>query len=74
MVDWTWIVAAIALLGAWFNARGKTRSFIMWLCTNTVWMVVDFNEGLYAQSAQFAAFAALSVYGIYQWRKDGYKW
>jgi hypothetical protein len=64
-----WAVAAASLVGVVLNIQRRRSAFGIWLCTNTAWAVVDTWHGVYPQACLQAA---LSVYGLYQWRKpDG---
>lgn len=63
-----WGVTITSLVGVVANIKKKWWCFAIWLFTNSVWMVYDYTIGAYAQSALFAVYVVLAVYGIYEWR------
>jgi nicotinamide riboside transporter PnuC len=63
-----WIVTALSIFATVANIHKKTWCFHIWLVTNTLWMLYDWYIGATAQSALFAVYVILAVYGIYQWR------
>jgi len=69
MTTFTWLMAALSILGVWLNIKKHPICFVIWTVTNTAWMLVDFGSGLYAQAALFAAYLLLSIYGLSQWTK-----
>ena len=64
-----WIVTAFAIVGVVLNIKKRKECFYVWLCTNTIWMVYDYTIGAVAQSALFAVYVGLAVWGIIAWRK-----
>jgi nicotinamide riboside transporter PnuC len=69
MTIFTWALTLASLVGVVLNIRLDRRCFYVWVLTNAAWMAVDFSRQLYAQSALFAVYFALSVWGIFQWKK-----
>jgi len=65
----TWIITAASLIGVVLNIRLDRRCFYVWCVTNSAWMVIDYNKGLYAQSVLFAVYFALSIWGVYSWQR-----
>jgi nicotinamide riboside transporter PnuC len=65
----TWALTAASILGVWLNIKKRKACFAIWAVTNFSWMIVDFCHGLYAQSALFAIYFCLAVYGLCEWRK-----
>lgn len=65
----TWIISILALTGTILNANRNKYGFILWLVTNMYWTVIDFQSGLYAQSALFFAYTILAIKGIITWSK-----
>lgn len=65
----TWIISFLALAGTILNANRNKYGFILWFVTNLFWVVVDFQSGLYAQSALFLAYTLLAVKGMVTWSK-----
>lgn len=64
-----WLISGLALIGTILNANRSKNGFILWLITNMYWTVVDFQSGLYAQSALFFAYTILAVKGLVTWSK-----
>jgi nicotinamide riboside transporter PnuC len=69
-VTWTWFVTIASIIGTIANIYKKRWCFIIWLFTNSLWMIVDFYQGLYAQSFLFAVYVCLAVWGLIQWRRE----
>ena len=65
----TWSLTVAALVGVILNIKKMRVCFYIWAITNFGWMVVDFYEGIYAQSALFAIYFLLALWGIFEWRK-----
>jgi len=66
----TWIVAAIALVGVVLNIRKDPRCFILWGFTNYAWAYVDLFKGIYAQALLQLVYFFLSVYGYMTWKAE----
>ncbi len=65
-----WLITAIALTGAMFNARGKWYGFLFWLIS-TAWMAVhNLRIGEREQALQYAVFWLFAVHGLIHWRKS----
>lgn len=63
----TWIVSALALIGTILNSNRNKYGFVLWFFTNLFWVIVDFQAGLFAQSALFLAYTLLAVKGLITW-------
>jgi hypothetical protein len=68
MHELSWLISALALFGAYLNARKDRRCFIVWLFTNGWWIGYDLWIGAEAQAALFTAYFGLSFYGWRTWR------
>jgi nicotinamide riboside transporter PnuC len=64
-----WIVTLISIVGTILNIKRKQVSFVIWLITNSLWFVYDLSIQAYAQSALFAVYVGLAIWGIIAWRK-----
>ena len=64
-----WLTSLAALLGVWLNIHGRASCFLIWMGTNAIWAVADWQHGLPAQSALQAVYWGLSVYGYITWRR-----
>lgn len=69
-MDLTWLITIASLIGTVANIYKKSWCFLIWLCTNTLWMIVDIRHGLYAQAVLFFVYILLSIWGLIQWRRD----
>jgi len=65
-----WIVAAASLVGTWANARRRRWCFLLWFPANAAWTLYDTAAGLWPQAAVMATYAALAVWGWYEWGRD----
>ena len=63
-----WILTAGSLAGVILNIHHRKECFYIWSATNFSWAVIDFTHGIYAQSALFAVYFVLALYGIRKWR------
>lgn len=68
--SFTWIVAAMSVAGAILNIRRNRLGFILWSITNASWTIYDFAIGAYAQSALFAVYFGLAIWGICAWKRE----
>lgn len=65
-----WIITILSILGVILNVKRRKECFIVWAFTNFAWMVYDFRIQAYAQSALFAVYFILAIWGLYEWRKN----
>ena len=66
----SWIVTIASIVGVILNIRKNKLCFLIWSITNFSWMVIDFYYKLYSQSALFAVYFILAIYGLWKWEKD----
>jgi hypothetical protein len=64
-----WVVTGLSIIGTVLNIKKKQVSFVIWLFTNTLWLTYDLSIGAYAQSALFAVYVGLAIWGIIAWRR-----
>lgn len=64
-----WFLTIASVVGTVLNVKKMKVCFVIWLVTNVGWCVIDWVVGLYAQSAMFAIYVGLSVWGIVEWRR-----
>ena len=67
--DLMWIVTAASVTGVVLNNLKRRECFVIWIATNTVWMVYDWKIGARAQAAMFALYLALSIWGLVMWSR-----
>lgn len=65
-----WLLTALSLVGVWLNIKKDVRCFYLWAITNSGWVLIDWQAGLYAQSALFAVYFVLALWGIIEWRRQ----
>lgn len=65
----TWILTVLSVIGVVLNIRQNRVCFVVWSFTNAAWCVIDSMHGIYAQSALFALYFMLSLWGMYEWRR-----
>ena len=70
MVIFWWAITAIAMGGAWLNARGRWQGFVLWLVTNTAMGIKALSAGDYAQAALWAMYDVICVVGLWSWRGE----
>ena len=66
-----WATSLIALIGVALNIHKHVACFYLWCVTNAVWAIADYTHGLEAQAFVQTVYFALSIYGIYKWRRRG---
>jgi nicotinamide riboside transporter PnuC len=66
----TGILTLFAIIGVILNIKKKILCFYIWFITNTSWAIVDFYKGIPAQGILFSVYTLLTVYGIYEWKKE----
>ncbi len=70
MGDLTWLVTAASVAGVILNNLKHRGCFVIWIVTNSIWMVYDFTIGAQAQAAMFALYLGLSIWGLVKWSKE----
>jgi len=71
MVIYSWLLTAICLLAVVLNIKKKRACFFIWVGTNYLWALIDYQAGLHAQAALFIVYMALAIWGIHSWGKSG---
>lgn len=64
-----WIISIASILGAILNARGKRIGWVIWLITNLSWSIYCLVKGFYAQIPMWLFYAAVCVYGLWNWKR-----
>lgn len=60
----------MSLVGVVLNVKKRKECFYVWGVTNFCWAVYDFSIGAFAQSALFAVYFLLAIWGIVEWNKE----
>ena len=66
----SWIVSGLALIGVVLNIRKEKSCFLIWIFTNSYFCIYDASIGAFAQAALFGIYFLLSVWGIYEWKRE----
>ena len=69
LIKASWIISVLALVGVVLNIYKIRYCFWVWMVTNCYFCALDFAAGLYAQSALFAVYAVLAIWGLVKWTK-----
>lgn len=67
MIDYTWLLAALSIIGAILNVRKNKWGFFLWIFANIGWIWASYTYQLYAQIPVWIIFLALSVWGFVDW-------
>lgn len=67
MMEITWILTATSVLGAALNAMGRRVGFVVWMASNTGWVVANATRGLWPEAALFSAYLGFSMVGFFMW-------
>ena len=68
-----WIITLLSIIGVVLNIKKKSICFVLWAITNVSWCIYDFMIGAYAQSFLFLVYLGLSIWGIFEWKKEEIK-
>ncbi len=66
----TWILASLSLAGTVLNIHKNKYCFALWSLTNTSWSLHNYLIKEYAQSALYAVYMVLAVWGLIKWRRE----
>jgi nicotinamide riboside transporter PnuC len=66
----TIILTIASLIGVVLNIKRRRECFYIWAVTNLSWTIVDYHKGVPAQAFMFFVYFLLSVWGIWEWRKN----
>ena len=71
-MNWiNWIIIAMALYGAYLNAKQNEKGFILWIITNSYLSIHNLMIEEYAQACLFFAYLCICISGYITWRKKG---
>ncbi|MBU0479088.1 nicotinamide mononucleotide transporter family protein [bacterium] len=69
----TWSMTLLSIIGVILNIKKKRICFVLWSITNVSWCIYDFTIQAYAQSFLFLVYLGLSIWGIFEWKKERIK-
>ena len=64
-----WIVSLVSLLATWMNVRKMSICFVLWICTNTTWAIVDALAGFWPRFVLDVAYVVLAIEGFLRWSR-----
>lgn len=64
------ITMILALLGAYLNSIGKKEGFLVWILTNSIFMMHNYLIGQWQQALLFACYLFLAAFGLYNQLKQ----
>lgn len=62
----TWLLTALSITGTVLVVRKRALGFALWTLSNVGWIWVDYRAGLTEQAVLFAAYLALSLWGLWE--------
>lgn len=62
------ITTVLALIGAYLNSHGYKLSFLIWMATNTVFALHNWQIGEWQQAILFGAYLMISLNGLYYFK------
>lgn len=65
----SWFNVSLSILGNILVIKKKRSGFMAWIISNIIWIVIDFNAGIYSQVALFIVFTIIAIYGFIKWRE-----
>jgi nicotinamide riboside transporter PnuC len=63
------IVTLVSIWGVVLNIYKDDRCFIIWIFSNSIWLIVDFWKGIPAQGCLFTVYVLLAIWGFTRWKK-----
>lgn len=66
-----WVAALICIIGLVLNVKKDSRSFLIWIAGNCIWIFIDIKEGLIPQAILFIIYSFFNLYGYLEWRNNG---
>lgn len=65
-----WAVTVMSIIGVVLNTYKRKECFVIWIGTNSVWMVYDWHIGAHEQAAMMGVYLLLSVWGLVMWARE----
>ena len=62
-----YIITAVALIGAYLNAKGDKRGFYFWIVSNSYLSCYNAYLGEYAQACLFLAYLYITAKVLVEW-------
>lgn len=65
----TWLLTILSLCATVMNIHKKRTCFLIWICSNSMWAIIDFKKDIPAQGWLFVIYTGLAAWGFYSWGK-----
>lgn len=66
-------IVILSIIGYFFNVYKRPAGYLCWIVTNAYWVLHNFYIHEYAQTALFAFYFIVTLYGFYRWKLDDNK-
>ena len=68
MLDITWFLAVLSLLGNVFNVKKKVTCFYIWALGEIFWFILDCTNKTYGRAFLDLVQLIMAVWGIFEWK------
>lgn len=68
-----WFLTILSLIGVILNIKKKRACFLIWMCTNFLWTIIDFKKGIPEQGVLFLIYTGLAIWGWFDWKAEKVK-
>ena len=69
MFDFTWIIAAISIVGSILNIKKNPVCFYLWVICEIMCLIIDTKNQQYGRAFLDFFCIAMNIYGIFSWSK-----
>lgn len=63
-----WVFVGLSLVGNILVIKKNWLGYVLWLITNSAWILYNIYLQVYSQAVLFTIYNILALYGIYIWR------
>jgi hypothetical protein len=68
-----WFASILSIAGALLNAWQNRWGFVLWIFSNTVWMIWAIYMEVWSMIPMYALFTAISFIGMWKWSRAKYR-
>lgn len=68
MKETAYIITAASIIGTAANSFQKRWCFIIWICTNTFWIIYNIIYKSYAQALLYSFNLIMAIIGLIKWK------
>ncbi len=69
MIYLSYIVTIISIIGTVANSPQKRWCFLIWICTNSFWIVFNIFHEQYSQALLYLFNLAMAIVGLKKWKR-----